>query len=113
MITRIEQNADGGFTGEDIEVKFFYDDIPNSSSFYLNKFESPYGVYPEYSVLKDQFFENNEMFGLYSNEDLKAGDRLNFTLFGISENYFNYMNILISADRFRQEASHFRHRRQL
>lgn len=95
-IMRIEQSDDGGFTGEDIEVKFFYDDIPDSSNFYLNKFNSPYSVYPEYSVLKDQFFENNEMFGLYSNEDLKAGDRLNFTLFGVSESYFSYMNILIA-----------------
>lgn len=96
VITRIEQNDDGGFSGEDIEVKFFYNDIPNSTNFYLNRFDSPYAVYPEYSVLKDQFFENNEMFGLFSNEDLKAGDRLNYTLFGISENYFNYMNILIA-----------------
>lgn len=96
VITRIEQNNTGGFTGEEIEVKFFYNDIPDSSNYYLNKFISPYVVYPVYGVLKDQFFENNEMFGLYSNEDLKAGDRLNFTLFGISENYFNYMNILIT-----------------
>jgi hypothetical protein len=32
----------------------------------------------------------------YFSEDLEAGDVLDFTLGGISETYFNYMNILLS-----------------
>lgn len=95
-ITRVEQVNDGGFSGEDIEVKFFFDDIKDISNFYLSSFQSPYVVFPEYGVSSDEFFENNEMFSLYFSEDLKAGDALDFNLGGISETYFNYMNILLS-----------------
>ena len=35
------------------------------------------------------------MFGLYTNEDMKTNDTLQFTLHGISETYYNYMNILL------------------
>ena len=35
------------------------------------------------------------MFGLYTNEDLNANDNVTLTLQGISESYYNYMNILL------------------
>ncbi|MFD1314739.1 DUF4249 family protein [Namhaeicola litoreus] len=95
-ITRVEQVNDGGFSGEDIEVKFFFDDFKDVSNFYLSSVQSPYVVFPEYSVSSDEFFENNEMFSLYFSEDIEAGDKLDFVLGGISETYFNYMNILLS-----------------
>ena len=95
-ITRIEQNNEGGILGDEIEVRFFYDDIPNEANYYLQQIDDPYKVIPEFGVLEDRFFQNNELFGLYFSEDLKSGDELTFTLNGITENHYNYMNILLS-----------------
>lgn len=95
-IKRIEQKDDGGILGDDIEVKFFYDDIVNETNFYLQQIDDPYKVIPEFGILEDRFFENNELFGLYFSEDLKSGDELTFTLNGITQNYYNYMNILLN-----------------
>ena len=95
-VSRIEQKNDAGFLGEDIEVKFFFDDLENETNQYLLRIDDPYKVIPEYGVLEDRFFQNNEMFGLYISEELKASDTLKFTLNGISLNHFNYMNILLA-----------------
>ena len=95
-VTRVEQDNEGGILGDEKEVKFFFDDIENETNNYLLKINDPYKVIPEYGVLEDRFFQNNEMFGLYFSEDLKEGDTLNFTLNGITRNYYNYMNILLA-----------------
>ncbi len=95
-VTRVEQRNDGGILGEDVEVKFFFNDIPDETNFYFLGIFDPYKVIPEYGILEDRFFQNNEMFGLYFSEDLKTGDTLTFTMNGISQNYFNYLNILLA-----------------
>lgn len=94
-ITRVEQNNEGGFTGEDIEVKYFFDDLQDDTNFYFLQINDPYKVIPEYGVIEDRFFQNNEMFALYVSEDLKTADTLAFTLYGVSQDYFNYMDILL------------------
>lgn len=96
IVKRVEQNNDGGILGNEIEVKFFFDDLPNETNHYFLRIDDPYKVIPEYGVLEDRFFQNNEMFGLYFSEDLKNGDTLKFTNNGITLNYYNYMNILLS-----------------
>lgn len=96
IVKRVDQRNDGGILGDEIEVKFVFDDIPNETNFYFLKINDPYKVIPEYGVLEDRFFQNNEMFGLYFSEKLKTGDTLKFTNNGITLNYFNYMNILLS-----------------
>lgn len=95
-ITRFEQNNEGGFSGEDTEVKFFYNDNGLENNFYLNKFETSLLPYPDYDAIKDEFFQGNEMFGVFTHEDFKSGNLLNISLLGISERYYNYMNILIT-----------------
>ncbi|WP_396156200.1 DUF4249 domain-containing protein [Flavobacterium macrobrachii] len=96
VVTRVEQKDDGGILGQDVEVKFFFNDLVNETNHYFLKINDPYKVIPEYGVLEDKFFENNEMFGLYFSEDLKAGDTLKFTMNGVTLNYYNYMNILLA-----------------
>lgn len=95
-INRIEQKDDGGILGEDIEVKIFYDDIVDETNFYLLQIDDPYKAIPQYGVDEDRFFQNNELFGLYFSEDLKPGDQLTFTLNSITQNSYNYLNILLS-----------------
>ncbi len=95
-VKRVEQKNDGGILGNEIEVKFFFDDLANETNYYFIRIDDPYKVIPEYGVLEDRFFQNNEMFGLYFSEDLKTGDNLKFTINGVSRNYYNYMNILLA-----------------
>jgi hypothetical protein len=95
-IDRIEQRNDGGFTGEDIEIKFFYTDNGATDDFYLFRAKLSSYQIPEYGVSSDEFYQGNQIFGLYSNEDFKSGDELAITLNGISEGYFNYLRVLLS-----------------
>lgn len=94
-ITSVIQDNEGGFTGDQIEVRFFYNDIPNIDNYYLIQFNTSITILPEYDVISDEFFQNNQMFGLYTNEDLNPNDTVTLTLQGISETYYNYMNILL------------------
>lgn len=93
-IDYVEQTENGGFTGDQIEVKFFYQDIPNQDNFYLIMFNSSNVSLPIFDVVNDSFFQNNQMFGYLANE-LEKDDIILFTLQGISESYYNYMNILL------------------
>jgi Domain of unknown function (DUF4249) len=94
-VTRVEQKNDAGVLGDEIEVKFYFDDLVDETNQYLLRIDDPYKVIPEYEVVEDRFFVNNEMFGLYFSEDLKPNDVLKFTLNGITKNYFNYMDIIL------------------
>lgn len=96
-IDSVEQNDEGGFTGDEIEVKFFFQDDGLVDNFYLIQFNPSFLNLPEYDVVDDEFFQGNQMFGLYFNEDLEVADELTFTLHGISERYYNYMNVLLGV----------------
>jgi hypothetical protein len=95
-IDKIEQRNDGGFTGEDIEIKFFYTDNGLTNDFYLFRAKLSTYQIPEYGVSRDEFYQGNQIFDIYSNEDIQSGDQLDITLNGISEGYFNYMQVLLS-----------------
>lgn len=93
-ITSIEQKL-GGFTGNEIEVKFNFLDNANQNNFYLEEYKVPYRPFPLYGAFSDEFFNGNQMFSLLIDEDTKPGQNINFSLHGISERYHNYMTILI------------------
>jgi hypothetical protein len=93
-ITSVEQENDGGFTGDQIEVRAFFEDDAASEDFYLFKFKSSRYAIPTYEVVEDRFFQGNRIFALYSDEDLATNDLLTISICGISQRYFNYMNIL-------------------
>jgi len=94
-ITRIEQNNEGGFTGKDIEIKAYFNDPANANNYYLYRYEYSNQVSVQYNVDDDKFFQGNEFFSLSQKEDLKKGDVIELAHFGISKQYYNYMNILI------------------
>lgn len=95
-ISGTEQRDDIGFNGDDIGVKIFFQDNPNENNSYLLKYVTSVNAFPEFEVFDDRFTQGNEMFGLYSHEDLESGNVIDITLYGISEDYYNYMNILLS-----------------
>lgn len=95
-IDSVQQNTVQGFGGDEIQVKFFYQDNPLEDNNYLIGVKNNSLAVPEYGVVQDRFFQGNQMFGFYSNSDLKAGNQLTFVLQGISLKYYNYLNELFS-----------------
>ncbi|KQO32655.1 hypothetical protein ASF10_21085 [Flavobacterium sp. Leaf82] len=95
-ITRIEQNNEGGFTGKDIETKAFFNDPADVDNFYLFKYVYSNKVTSTYYVSEDKFFQGNEYFSSSDDDELKIGDEVEMTHYGISKQYYNYMSILVS-----------------
>ena len=92
----VQQNNEGGFTGDNIEIKVFFTDNGATDDFYLSTFRPDFTVIPEYSVVEDRFFQGNSIFALYSDKELKSGSVVDFKLSGISNRYYNYLKILLS-----------------
>ncbi|MBJ7880588.1 DUF4249 family protein [Gelidibacter salicanalis] len=97
-IDRIGQNNEGGFSGDEIELKAYYTDPADEKNFYFFEFISDIPAIPSLSVYEDRFNNGNEIFGFYSKEDLKAGDTVTIRNFGISERFYNYMFILLQQN---------------
>ncbi len=89
----VEQRDDGGFTGEDIELKAFFTDPPGQRNFYFFEGLSERGDVLD--VYNDEFFDGNTIFGYYLVEDLAPGDEVQFNIYGVSEAYYNFMFILL------------------
>lgn len=95
-IDSIQQNTVQGFGGDEIQVKFFYQDNGAENNFYLVGVKNSKLAIPEYGVISDEFFQGNQMFGFYTNENLEANVQLRCKLEGITERYYNYMNKLLN-----------------
>ena len=91
------QADEGGFIGDSKEIRYYYDDFAGERNFYLSVINANVLAFPDYDINSDEFFEGNEMFELFIDEDIKQGDILNIRLYGISERYYNFMNILLDA----------------
>jgi hypothetical protein len=98
-IDKIEQKNDGGFTGDDIEIKIFFTDPAVTTNFYMLKYKPDYTAVPLYGITDDEFYQGNQFADFFMHEDLESGNLLDVTIHGISEQYYNYMNLLLdSAD---------------
>ena len=95
-IDSIQQNTVQGFGGDEIQVKFFYQDNGAEDNFYLVGVKNAKLALPEYGVIADEFFQGNQMFGFYTNTNLEPNVQLRCKLQGITERYYNYMNKLIT-----------------
>ena len=95
-IETVEQTTTTGFGGEEnVQVKFFYQDNGAEDNFYLIGFKNINISFPEYGVVDDEFFQGNQMFGLYI-DDLQPNDQLTLSLQGISSRHTNYMDKLLN-----------------
>ncbi len=91
----VEQNDEGGFTGDEIEIKAFYTDPANIENYYFFELLNPAVVTPEFEAYKDEFTDGNQIFAFYTNEDLEAGDELVIRNYGVSERFYEFMFILL------------------
>lgn len=97
-IDYVEQKDDGGFSGEETEIKAYYLDPENEENYYLFEFISDIPVIPSLEVYKDEFTNGNEIFGFYTEEDLESGDLVTIRNYGVSEQFYNYMFILLQQN---------------
>ena len=96
-IQNIVQNNNGGFLGDEVEVRFFFRDNALEKNYYLTRVDTPIIPFPSFGIFDDRFENGNDTFGLFSDEDLKKGDVLDIKAYGVSERFFNYMAILLSV----------------
>lgn len=95
-ITKIVQNDTGGFSGDTVEIKSYYNDPAVIDNYYLYQFVYSNKINSSYNVSEDKFYQGNEFFSISRNSDIKVGDTVVISHFGISKTYFNYMKVLIS-----------------
>ncbi|GAA3588814.1 DUF4249 domain-containing protein [Flavivirga amylovorans] len=91
----VEQKNDGGFSGDETEIKAYYNDPSNIKNFYLFEFLIIKKNSINLEVYDDEFTDGNQIFAFFSGEDLETGDELKIMSSGISERNFEFLNILL------------------
>ena len=105
-INRAEQSLEGGFDDDILDVSFFWDDPEDEENFYIIKFIENDALFLDFEWRTDEFTNGNEMeefFERYNDEDeddensgeFMSGDIVSFSLYGVSERYYNYMDLLL------------------
>ncbi|MBR9915615.1 MAG: DUF4249 domain-containing protein [Algicola sp.] len=97
-IDYVEQNDEGGFTGEETELKAFYTDPIDQENYYFFEFISDIPVIPSLEVYNDEFTNGNQIFGFYTEEELETGDLVTIRNYGVSERFYDFMFILLQQN---------------
>lgn len=95
-IVEIIQNDKGGFTGNNIEIKTYFNDPANESNYYLYNYSYSNQVLQSYYVDEDTFYQGNKFFSISQSDKINKGDKITVTHFGISKSYYNYLSVLLS-----------------
>lgn len=95
-IDSVTQRNNAGFSGEDTELRAFYKDPAGEKNFYLFTFFVNFVDFPTTDIYDDEFTDGNTIFALYQEEELEPGDEVVITNFGLSEQFYEYMNVLLS-----------------
>ncbi|WP_034057797.1 DUF4249 domain-containing protein [Lacinutrix jangbogonensis] len=91
----IEQNDDGGFTGDEIEIKAYYTDPADEENYYFFEFQGELETNLDLNVYDDEFVNGNQIFAFYSNEDTEPGNNLIIRNYGISKQFYEFMFLLL------------------
>lgn len=94
-INDIEQTIEGDGGEEEIQIKVFFDDPIGVDNYYLGEFSSSVNPLLTLAALSDEFTDGSENFIEFDNEELVSGTTVDVSIYGISEQYFNFMDILI------------------
>ncbi|MGP1993697.1 DUF4249 family protein [Zobellia laminariae] len=103
-ITNLYQGLEDGFDDEELELHVEFTDPEDEDNFYLFKFQKQGDLLPEFEVGDDEFVNGNELDWWYEIEEdedtdkieaLAPGDVVSIEMYGISEAYYGYMDILI------------------
>jgi hypothetical protein len=94
-IIDVVQESNGGFSGNRIRIKANYLDPASTQDYYLFNYKYPGKAKPDLYVSEDKFYNGNPFFSISFEDKLKAGDTITLIHFGISKQYFEYLNILL------------------
>ena len=102
-ITTVFQSRENGFDKEALEVNIEFNDPKEIKNFYLAKFQRRGDLLQTLFDVKDEFTDGNKMSIFYekiNNDDtgeteFVPGDIVDIDLNGISEQYYNYIKLLI------------------
>jgi len=94
-IDYVEQKNDGGFSGEETELKAYYTDPANIENYYFFEFKNDFTAIPTLEVYEDEFTDGNQIFGFYTEKDLTNGQEVRIRNHGISKAFYEYMYILL------------------
>lgn len=92
----IEQDNEGGFSGDEIEIKTYYTDPVNEENYYFFEYiNNNITDIPTLDVYDDEFTNGNQIFGFYSHEDLEIGDQIIIRNYGVSKRFNEFMYLLL------------------
>ena len=100
-IDRIEQSRIGGSDEEELDLTIYFNDPENEVNFYYATFLEGNDLLPLRVVLSDEFTNGNEMSIFYEEneadeaDEILPGDMVDIYLFGITEEYYDFLHILI------------------
>ncbi len=94
-ILEIEQTIEEGFDEDEILLNVYFNDPVDIDNYYLGQFKNSNNPLTVLESEDDRFTNGTRNFLEYASEDLETGVLVDIELQGISESYYNYMNILI------------------
>ncbi|MEN3324605.1 DUF4249 domain-containing protein [Mariniflexile soesokkakense] len=98
-IDKVEQKNNAGFSGNETEIKAFYTDPKNIKNYYFFEFVNSDLSRVSLDVYDDEFTDGNQIFAFHTNENLKTGSKLFIQNHGISQRFYEYMNILLQQSK--------------
>jgi hypothetical protein len=94
---KVDQDNHSGLSGDDIQIKFYFQDNGHKFNYYLTRLDCNIAPFPEYDAKDNESSTGNLLFKNYDHKDLKTSDTVKLSLFGISEECRNYIDILLNA----------------
>ncbi len=112
-INRVEQSIEGGFDDEVLDVSIFWDDPVDEENYYFMRFKEQGDLLPILEYESDEFTNGNELDEFFEKdreddddqEEFNPGDVVDIQLYGISEQYYNFIELLI--DQYDSEGDPF------
>ncbi|WP_055443569.1 DUF4249 domain-containing protein [Lacinutrix himadriensis] len=95
QIEYVEQDLEGGFSGEETEIKAYFTDPVDEENYYFFEFIPSINMPASLDTFKDEFVNGNEIFGYYIEEDLDEGESVIIRNYGVSKRFYEFMFILL------------------
>ncbi|MDW5288976.1 DUF4249 domain-containing protein [Formosa sp. PL04] len=104
-ITRVTQSRSEGFYPDVLELNVYFEDPADETNFYLLIFREEGDYFPTITTVSDEYLNGNEIHVFFEKEEddgdgedfeFEPGDTVSVNLYNISEEYYNFMQLLNS-----------------
>ena len=102
-INEVFQSLEGGFDNQLLDVNITYNDPAQLGNHYMTRIQEVGDLFPFIGTRSDEFTNGNVQDEFFEKSDdpddateqYNPGDEVNIKLYGISEQYYNYITLLI------------------